>query len=104
MLIIITIISSNDFQHTRRANNAMPTNTAMPMFLTSCETEISIWKYDMAESELLCVRVATLLRNKYASIQRVDVIGQYMLAELLRFLFYCSRYLPSHNYCPGKKK
>ena len=29
----------------------------------------------MAESELFCVRVATLLRNKYASILRVMSLG-----------------------------
>ena len=40
----------------------------------------------MAESELLCVRVATLLRNKYTSIQS-DVIRQYRLSELSRFYF-----------------
>ena len=70
----------------------------MLMFLTNCETE------NMAESELLCVRVATLPRSKYASILvKSDVIRQYMLSELPRFLFYCCRYLPSLNYCPGKK-
>ena len=46
----------------------------------------------MAESKLLCVRVATLLRNKHASI--LSVISQ-------GFLFYCSRYLPSLS--PGKE-
>ena len=35
---------------------AMPANTAMRMFLM-----------EMAESELLVVKVVTLLRNKYAS-------------------------------------
>ena len=35
----------------------MPANTAVPMFLTSCETEMHIGNMD--ESELLCVRVAT---------------------------------------------
>ena len=62
----------------------------------------------MAESELLCVRVAALLRHKYASILRVMSMRQYM-SELLRFLFYCSRYLPSlstaqekkHSHCSG---
>ena len=42
------------------ANAAMAANTAMPMFLTSCETEVY---GNMAESELLCVRVSTLLRE-----------------------------------------
>ena len=47
----------------------MPANTAMPMFLTSYETEMHYG--NKAESKLLCVRLATLLRNKYASILRV---------------------------------
>ena len=47
-------------------NSVVPGNTVKPMFQTSCETEIH-----MAESELLCVKVATLLTNKYASILRV---------------------------------
>ena len=34
-------------------NADMPADTAMPMFLTSWETEMHIW--NMAESELLCV-------------------------------------------------
>ena len=52
-----------------RANIAMPANNDMPMFLTRCEQKCTYG--NMAESELLCVRVATLLRNKYASILRV---------------------------------
>ena len=28
-------------------NAANPANTAMPIFLTSCETEMRIWKYGM---------------------------------------------------------
>ena len=39
----------------------------------------------MTESELLCVRVATLLRNKYARLLKVMSIRQYMLSELSRF-------------------
>ena len=35
----------------KRANNAMPANTAMPMFRISCVTEIYRWKY--GESELI---------------------------------------------------
>ena len=65
------------FKRRRRTNTAMPGNTdipanaaAMPIFLTGCETEMHMWKC-MTESELLCVRVATLLRNKYASMLRV---------------------------------
>ena len=49
--------NSDVFKRRRRANNSMPANaamlanaalpanTAMPMFLTSCETEMHIWKY-----------------------------------------------------------
>ena len=33
------------FKHEKRANTAMPANTAIPIFLTSCETEMHIWKY-----------------------------------------------------------
>ena len=50
------------------ANAAMPVNP-MPMLRTSCETEMHI--SNMVVSELLCVRIATLFRNKYASILRV---------------------------------
>ena len=32
-----------------------------------------------------------------------DVIEQYLLPELLRLLFYCSRYFPRLSYNPGKK-
>ena len=46
-------------------NAAKLANTAMPMFLTSCETEIHIRKYGRG------VGVATLLKKKYASILRV---------------------------------
>ena len=34
----------------------------------SCETKMNIWKN--GRDELLCVRVATLLRSKYVSIPR----------------------------------
>ena len=51
------------FKRGRRAN------AAIPIFLTSCETEMDIW--NMVVSELLCVSVATLLRSKYASTLRV---------------------------------
>ncbi len=40
----------------------------------------------MTESKLLCVRVATLLRNKYAS-TKSDVIKQSMLSEFPDFFF-----------------
>ena len=66
--ILDVMCTSNDI-YQRRTNTAMPANTAIPMFLTSCETEMHIW--NIAESELLCVRVATLLINKYANILRV---------------------------------
>ena len=32
------------FKRQRRANTGMPGNTAVPMFLTSCGTEMHIWK------------------------------------------------------------
>ena len=53
----------------------------------------------MAESELLCVSVATLLRNLYASVLRES----HKAIHVRRFLFDCSRYLSSLNYSPGKK-
>ena len=56
---------------------------------------------NIAESELRCVSVATLLRNKYASILRMEVMRQYM-SELSRYLFQCSS-LPSFKYCPVKR-
>ena len=100
------------FKCRRRANTAMPAKTAMPansaipaqILLLPVKAAMPAvrQKYtyrNMAESELLCVRVATLHGNKYKS----DVIRLYM-SELSIFLFYWSRYLPSHNYCPGKKK
>ena len=39
----------------------MPANTAMPMFLVSFETECTYG--NMAESEILCVRKATVLET-----------------------------------------
>ena len=48
----------------------------------------------MAESELLCVRVATLLRNKYASVLRVMSQGSTCHVEISAFL----------KYFPGKQK
>ena len=56
-----------------------------------------------AESELLCVRVATALIKQICNHTKSDVIREYV-SELSKFLFYCSRYLPSLNNCPGKKK
>ena len=61
----------------------------------------------MAESELLCVRVATLIRKQICKHTKSDVIKQYILSELssffVWFFIYCSLYLPSLNYCPGEK-
>ena len=82
-VVVITLANWFDsklgmtFKRQRRTNTDMPPNTdmpapsnaAMPMFLTSYETECIFG--NMAESESLCVRVATLLRNKYASTLRV---------------------------------
>ena len=42
---------------------------------------------NMAESELICVR-AVLLRTEDASTLKSDVIRQYLLSELSRYLFY----------------
>ena len=58
----------------RRSNTAMPGNTAIPLFLNSYATE-EIQYGDVADSELFCMRVATLLRNKYASIRKVMSSG-----------------------------
>ena len=33
------------FKHRRRVDTAMSANTATPMFLTSCEADMHIWKY-----------------------------------------------------------
>ena len=44
----------------------MPANTAKLMFLTSCETEMHIG--NMAESEVLCVRIATTAKAKNIAI------------------------------------
>ncbi len=62
----------------------MPVNTAMPVFLTSCEEKYTYG--NMANSEMLCVRVANKIKkvNHFKS----DVIRQpTMLSELSRFLF-----------------
>ena len=74
------------FKRRMRANNVRLANTDMP-----AETKMH---GNMSESELLCVRVT-----------KIDVIRQYMPSELSRLssFFYCSRHLPSHNYCPGQK-
>ena len=56
-------------------NAAMPENTSMPIFLTSCGTKS---KYgNMTESEMICVRVATLLKQ-ICKHTKTDVIRQYM--------------------------
>ena len=56
-------------------------NTAMPMFLTSCETEMhmEIW-----------IRIVSVL--KVMACQNCQDF----------FLSYCTRYLPSLNYCSSK--
>ena len=71
----------------------LPVNAAKPAVRQKCTYG------NMAESELLCVRVATLLRNKYASILRVISLGS--TCQNCQDFFYCSRYLPSLNFCPG---
>ena len=45
-----------------QVNTAVPENTAMPMFLTSWRQKCTFG--NMVERELLCVKVATLLRNE----------------------------------------
>ena len=54
----VLVILAMKFKRRRRAN-AMPANTT-PMFLTSREPEMHIYIYsgNIAESELICVRVA----------------------------------------------
>ena len=47
------------------SNTAVSADNVVPMFRTSCETEMHIG--NMPESEWLYVRVATLLRSKYGS-------------------------------------
>ena len=39
LLLVMTL------KRQRRANAALPENSATPMFRTSCETEMHIWKY-----------------------------------------------------------
>ena len=51
LLIVMT------FKHRRRVNTAMPANTAMPMFLPIGRPKCTYG--NIADSEFLCVRVAT---------------------------------------------
>ncbi len=57
--LIITFKRRGGANSTMPENATMPAKTAMPMFLTS-ERQKGTYG-NMAESELLCVRVATLL-------------------------------------------
>ena len=50
-------------------NADVTANTAMPMFLSVVRQKCTYG--NMAGNELFCVRVATLLRKKYANIPRV---------------------------------
>ena len=59
--IYYIILPAND---ATLANATMPANVAMPAVRQNCTYG------NMAESELICVIEATLLRNKYASILR----------------------------------
>ena len=43
------------FKRRRRANTAKPTSTAMPIFLTSCNTEMHVWKYGRELIVLTCI-------------------------------------------------
>ena len=45
MVRIYTYILVMTFKRLRRVNTAMPEYTAMPKFLTGCETEMYIWIY-----------------------------------------------------------
>ena len=38
-------IASNDIQTSKASYNTMSANTAVPMFLIGCETEMHTWKY-----------------------------------------------------------
>ena len=64
------------FKRQRRANTAMPVNTAMPMFLTECPHG------NMAESKLLRVRVAILPKAKNMDISRVITLANPIATDL----------------------
>ena len=93
----IYIYTSFDVQ-TSKESEYWSENTAMPMLLVVRQK----WTYgNMADSELLCVEVATLLRNDYA---RIRVISQGCIcSQKLRFFLFYSRYLPS-LLLPRRKK
>ena len=80
-ILYIYIYTSYDVQ-TSKASEYWPENTAMSMLLVVRQK----WTYgNMADSELLCVEVATLLRNEYA---RIRVISQGCIcSHKLRFFF-----------------
>ena len=90
------------FKRRRRANTLLPANTDVPANAAMPAMRQKCTYGNMTESELLCVKVATLLRNKYASALRVS--HKAMHVWIVKIFFYCSRYLPSLNYCPGKNK
>ena len=45
VLFVDIIILVMMFRCQIRVNTAMPANSATPLFLTSCETEMHVWKY-----------------------------------------------------------
>ena len=59
------------FKRRRQTNTAKPENTATPAKAFLMVVRQKCTYGNVAESELPCVRVATLLRSKYASILRV---------------------------------
>ena len=69
------MLQLNYYNDVQTLTSSLPANTAMPMFLTGCETEMHIWKY--GECELLCVRVVNLLRGKDDKHTKSDVTRQY---------------------------
>ena len=88
------------FKRWRQGNTAMSANTAMPMFLASCETEMHIWKYGWEWTTSF--QSSYFTQKQICKHSKSDVIRQYTLSESSTFFFYCSRYLSSHNYCPDK--
>ena len=67
------------FKLRRGANTAMPAKTAIASNYCSCPVARQKCTYgNMAESELLCVRVTILLRKKKCKHSKSDIMRQYM--------------------------
>ena len=58
-----TYILVMTFKRQRQANIAMPANTAMPMFLTSCDTETHIYIYIKQRCLCVCLSVHASVVN-----------------------------------------